>query len=260
MRLYIISVLLVFTLACSVVFAEAGASREAGYRGIWVADGIAVEICREDEAIQCRAVFSDGSEESDIWEYYICLYDETGDALQCFGVTRTRERFDSTLDTIEELDWSMDDMDLAELRFSEGGLLFTDDKLDEPIALTQLNKAERSRRNKALAFAGQWIGESCVLRTKEHRACYQFTVTLSVDSVTSCRWTYTCLYDPDSGRMASVNISPCTVITREADGGTTEAEEDIAAGDAEFILEDESRLIWKDMTDGEEIVFGRIMD
>ena len=260
MRLWLISILLASMLAFAAALAGAEESREADYPGIWVADGIAVEIWREDEAMRCRAVFSDGSEESDIWEYLTCLYDEAGNALQCFGVTRTRERFDSLLDSIEELDWSMDDMGLAELRLSEDGLLFTDDRLDEPVTLTRLSKAERSRRNEALAFAGLWTGESYALRAEEHGACYRFTVTLSVNSVTSLRWAYTCVYDPDSGRMASVNVSPCTVITREADGGTIEVDEDIFAGDAEFILEDGNRLIWRDMTDGEETVFDRMMD
>ena len=252
-----ISVLLVFMLAFAAAFAGAEASRKADYRGIWVADGIAVEIWREDDAMRCRAVFSDGSAESEIREYSTCLYDEAGDALQCFGVTRTRERFDSTLGSIEELDWSMDDMDLAELRLSEDGLRFTDDRLDGPIALTRLNRAERSTRDEALAYAGLWTGESCALRAEDHGACCRFTVTLSADSVTSRRWTFTCVYDPDNGRMASVNVSPCTVITREADGGTTEAEEDIAAGNGEFTLENRNRLIWRDMTSGEEIVFDR---
>ena len=253
MRLCIISILLVFTLASATAFAGA----EAGYPGIWVADGIAVEIWREDGATQCRAVFWDGGEESEIWEYSTCFYDEAEDKLQCFGVTRTRERFDSVLGSIKALDWSMDDMNVAELRFSDDGLRFTDDKLDAPIVLTQLNKAERSRRNEALAYAGLWAGESCGLRAEDHGACYRFTVTLSMDSVTSHRWTYTCLFDPDSGRMASVGVSPMRIINLEADGGTSEVEEDNAADDAEFILENGNRLIWRDVTSDEETVFDR---
>lgn len=253
-----ISFLLAFMLVFPAALAGAEASREADYCGIWVADGISVEIWREDGALRCRAVFSDGGEACDIWAYSTCLYDEAGDALQCFGVTRTRERFDSVLGSIEELDWSMDDMSLAGLRLSEDGLRFADDKLDAPVVLTRLDRAERSRRNEALTFAGLWTGEACALRAEDHGACYRFTVTLSADGVTSRQWSYTCFYDPEGGRMASVGVSPTRIITREADGGTVETEEDTAAGDAEFILEDGNRLIWRDVTNGGETAFDRM--
>lgn len=263
MRLRVFSFLVVFTLACAVAFAGAEAPREAAYEscpGIWVGEGIAVEIWREDEAIKCRAVFSDGGDENDIWEYAVCFYEEAEDALQCFGVTRTSERFDSLLDDIIELDWSTDDMSLAELRQTEVGLLFSGDGLDAPVALARLSDAEVTKRNEALAFVGRWIGESATLRVEDHGTCYLFTVTVPIDDVTSHRWTYTCLCDPDSGRMASVNVSPRTVITREADGGTSEVEEDFVASNAEFILDAENRLVWRDMATGTETAFERSVD
>ena len=262
MKLRVLSVLFVFMLACA-PFAGAEAQRESAYEsclGVWVADGVAVEIWREDAAIQCRAVFSDGGDESDIREYAACFFDEAEDILQCFGVTRTRERFDSLLDAIEDLDWSMDDMSHAELRLSDEGLLFADDALDAPVALARLSEAEDSPRNEALAFAGVWAGESAALRVEDHGACYRFTVTVPVDEDTSHRWTYTCLCDPDDRRMVSVGVSPRTVITREADGTTVEIEEDFVAGDAEFTLDDENRLVWRDLTDGKETAFERRMD
>lgn len=260
MRKRIASLLIVITLTCAVAFANAEATQNAAYErclGIWVSGGITVEIRREGEAIQCRAVLTDGGEESDIWEYAACLYNESEDILQCYGVTRTRERFDSLLDDIDALDWSSDDMSLVELRLSEEGLLFSDDGLDAPVLLTRLNDAEATERNEALAFIGLWTAESAALRVEDHGTCYRFTVTVPIDDVTSHRWSYICLYDPDSGRMASVNVSPRTVITREADGGTVEVEEDFVVSDAEFILEDGNRLVWKETAGGTETAFER---
>lgn len=259
MRKRIASLLIVITLTCAVAFANAEATQDAAYEhclGLWVSGGITVEVWREGEAIQCRAIFSDG-EESDVWEYATCVYDDTEDALRCYGVTRTRERFDPLLDAIDELDWSTDDMSLAELWLSEEGLLFSDDGLDSPVLLTRLADAETTERNEALAFVGHWTAESAALRVEDHGACYCFTVTVPVDDYTTHRWTYTCLYDSDSGIMASANVSPRTVITREADGGTTEIEEDFVFSDAEFIPEDGNRLVWRDLMEGAETAFER---
>ena len=262
MRKRVGSFLVALLLACAITFAGAEGARGAAderYIGVWIANGIAVEIWREDEAIQCRAVLSDGGDESDIWEYAMCFYEESEDALQCYGVTRTRERFDSLLDAIEELDWSTDDLSLAELRQSEDGLLLTDDQLDAPVLLTRLADTEVTERNEALAFVGRWASESSALRVEDHGACYCFTVTVPVDDNTMHRWTYTCLYDSGSRCMASVNVSPRTVIIHEADGDTTEAQEDFVPGKADFILEDGNRLVWKDPTDGMETAFDRVM-
>lgn len=259
----VLSLLLVFALACAIAIAGAEATQEPAYErclGIWVSDSIAVEIWREDEAIQCRAVLTDGGDESDIWEYAVCVCDAAGDTLHCFGVTRTRERFDSLLDDIEELDWSMDDMGLAELRLSEGGLLLANDALDAPVLLTRLIDTEATERNEALAYVGYWASESAALRVEDHGACYLFTVTVPTGGATSHRWSYICLYDPDGRRMASVDVSPRTVITREADSVTSEAQEDFIASDAEFILEDGNRLVCKDLVDGTETVFERSAD
>ena len=262
MRKRIGSLLIAFMLACTIAFAGAEGSQDAAYercRGIWVADGIAVEIWREGEAIQCRAVLTDGGEKSNIWEYHACVYDTAGDALQCYGVTRTHERFDSLLGTIDELDWSMDDMSIAELQLSDNGLLFADDELDAPIALTRLSEAERAVRKEALAFVGIWNADSATLRVEDRGACYRFTVTLPNDDETSYRWTYTCLYDQDAGRMASVNISRRTLITRMANGDTVEVEEDFVPANSEFILEDGNRLVWKDVLEDVNRIFERNM-
>lgn len=263
MRKRVLSLLVVFTLACAIAIAGAEALQEAAYErclGIWVSGGIAVEIWQEDEAIQCRAVHTDGGEECDIREYATCVYDDTEDVLRCYGVTRTRERFDTLLDDIDELDWSMDDMSLAELRLSEGDLLFSDDGLDAPVALTRLGDAEVTERNEALAFVGHWTAESAALRVEDHGACYRFTVTVPIDDITSHRWTYICLFDSDGGRMSSVNVSPHTVVIREAYGGTTEIEEDYVLGEADFSLDTENRLVWKDVASGTETAFERFVD
>lgn len=263
MRKHIVLILVAIMLACSTAFAGAGKFRETAcerFLGIWVAEDLALEIWQADEAWQCRAVITDGNEEIGIWEYHVCVYDEVKDTLRCCGVTRTRERFDSVLDVIDELDWSMDDMSLAELRLLEDGLLFIDDELDAPVVLTRLSEAEGTERNEALAFVGLWNADSATLRAEDRGICYRFTVTVSIDDKTDSQWAYICLYDPDSGRMASVNISPRTVITRMANGDTVEVEEDFSPSNAEFILEEGNRLIWKDMAGNETVGFKRIVN
>ena len=263
MKKHIVWILAAILLVCPISFAWAeDIHRDAyeRYRGIWVANGFAVEVWQENAEWRCRAVLTDGGEESDIWEYHACVYDEAEDAMQCFGVTRTRERFDTLLDAIDALDWSMDDMSVAELRLSEDGLFFTDDELDAPVALTQLSEAEGTERIEALAFVGLWNADSATLRVEDRGACYRFTVTVPADDETSRRWAYTCLYDSEGGRMPSVSVSPRTAITHMTDGDTVEVEEDFVASDAEFILGNGNKLVWKNTTDGTETAFDRVMD
>ena len=49
------------------------------YLGIWAAEGVTVEIRREDDAeagLECRIVFmEDGSDDSNVWIYNNCWYD-----------------------------------------------------------------------------------------------------------------------------------------------------------------------------------------
>ena len=78
-------IMVVIMLICSTAIAEIddiGETAFKHYRGVWVSDGIAVEIWRESEAIQCRAVVTDGGKESDIWEYHACVYNEAKNTLQ----------------------------------------------------------------------------------------------------------------------------------------------------------------------------------
>ena len=258
----VISLLLAFILARMAACAGAEAPWTAAfdrYLGIWVADGLAVEIRREGEELCCRAVFTDGGEESEILEYLYCFYDADEDALQCLGVTRTRERFDPLTDTLDELDWSMNDLSFAELRLSGDDLIFTDEALDAPVVLTGLNEEEDSARKNALTYTGVWSDGSASLRVEDHGSCQRFTVTVPVDGATSHRWTYTCLYDAANGRMASVNSSARTVITREPNGDIVEEDEDHFAGSAEFILEAGDRLAWRDVSGEVNGIFERIM-
>ena len=66
---------------------------------------------------------------------------------------------------------------------------------------------------------------------------------MSADDETSPRWAYTCLYDPDAGRMAAVKVSRRTAITRMADGDTVEIEADFVPSNADFILEGNCSVI-----------------
>lgn len=260
MRKHVAWLLVLFALSFAAACAEE--ARPDAFDGcpeIWVADGVAVEILREGEEINCRAVFTDSGEESTVWEYGPCFYDEAG-VLQCPSVTRTRERFNAATGTLDELDWSMNDMCFAELRLTGDGMVLSDDVLDAPLALTKLGETEGAARKDALAYTGLWSDGSASLRVDDHGSCYRFTVTVPVDGDTGHRWSYTCLYDEPDGRMASVSNSPRTVITYEADGGTVEIEEDFVTDATAFILEDSNRLVWKDVSGEVHGVFTRITD
>ena len=231
-----------------------GARAEAleDYCGTWAADGAAVEIWTEDGEGQCRAVFVDDSGEAEIWQYGSCCRDESAPGLQCLSVTRTRERLDPLFDSLEELSWSMNDFATASLELSNGSLLFTDETMDAPIALTRLDDAPASERTRALAYLGKWSGEAGELWVEDHGVCCQFTVTVPVDEVTRHRWTYTCVYDAESGAMETRSISPLGIITLEADG-TSEVEEYNDAELATFTLRD-GGMIWSALDVGEAVL------
>lgn len=224
--------------------------------GIWVAEGVTVEIWIEDGEAQCRAVFLKDGGEAIIWAYSPCWYSQEDHALECPGVTRTRERLDGLWNTLEELDWSINDMCFSGFELSGDGLVFTDELLDGPIILARLSEADA--RSEALAYLGLWTDGTSEVRAEDHGVCYLFTVTTPVDAVTDHRWTYTCLYDPDTGRMMSVSVSPRRIITHEADGGTVEIEEDDDAGEAAFTLEEGGQLIVSGLT-GNRVTFERFV-
>ena len=125
--------------------------------------------------------------------------------------------------------------------------------------LKKLSDADAGDRTKGLAFVGRWTAESAELRVEDHGSCYMFTVTVPVDADTTHRWTYTCLYDPNSYDMNSVRISPLRIITREEDG-TSEIDDYNTAGAASFAFVDADRLAWHQTDDGSVIVFERLDD
>lgn len=229
-------------IAALVLAMTLGSALAEDYRGIWVGDGVAVEIWREDSALQCRAVFTEG-DVAESWDYGACY--EHNDGLECFGITRTRERLDDIWNVLEELSWSMNDICFAGFEPSEDGLIFTNEEMDAPLTLTRLDDTAKDPRSRALAFVGRWVGEDVSVRVEDHGVACLFTVTVPVEADVDWRWTYTCRYDPDSGRMDSVNVSPRKVITREANGDITEIEEDIYAEPASFTLEN-GRLLYDD--------------
>lgn len=245
---------LVLALALLAVCFAFGARAEAleDYCGTWVADGAAVEIWTEDGEGQCRAVFVNDDGEAEIWQYGGCWQDENGPGLQCMSVTRTRERLYLLFDSLEELSWSLNDLATASLELSGDRLLFTDETMDAPIALTRLSDAPASERTRALAYLGLWSGEAGELWVEDHGVCCQFTVTVPVDEVTRHRWTYTCVYDADSGAMETRSISPLRIITLEEDG-TSEVEENNDAELATFALRD-GGMIWSAPDIGEAVL------
>lgn len=242
--------------------ASARSETMEGYFGVWVADGVAVEIWREEGDPQCRVVFMGDDGESDVWAYGSGWYDEAEGALQFGGVTRTHESFDTLWNTLVERDWSMNDLSFARFDLLESGLLFSDDGMDETIALTRLGEAGEGERTDALAFVGRWQNEASTLRVEDHGVAYLFTVTVPMDADRTCKCTYTCRYDAAERRMVSVDVSYRSVITRTSEGGTIEEEVGRDYSEAVFVLEDGNRLVWIDVTDGdgEDMAFERIAD
>ena len=234
---------LVLSLCCLAFSARAQAGETEDYLGVWVADGVAAEIWREDDSTHARVVFQDDGGDTTVWEYGACWYDPSEGALECADVSRTRERFDPTLNALVELDWSLSDLCFSGFERTDGGLYFTDEALDVPIDLVRLEEAETGPRADALAFVGRWSGDAAELRVADHGSCCLFTVTVPVDTATRHRWTYTCLFDPDSGRMTSVSASALKVITLEADGTIVEIEEDNDVCSATFALEAGQTLV-----------------
>ena len=252
-------VALALLLGCLALCAFAHAESAEDYRGIWVADSVAVEIWLEDGELYSRAVFTEEDDNAVIWDYHSCWYDETNACLECAGVTRTIEHYDWLTENVEELDWSLSDLSFADFKLSEGCLIFTDEALDTPIALKKLSDADAGDRTKGLSFVGRWTAGATELRVEDHGSCYMFTVTVPVDADTSHRWTYTCLYDPDSQGMNSVRISPLRIITREEDG-SSEIDDYNTAGPASFAFVDADRLAWYQTKDGSETTFERLDD
>ena len=256
MNLFVALALLLGWLALC-AFAHAETAED--YRGVWVADGIAVEIWLEGGELRSRAVFTEEDDNATIWDYHSCWYNETDACLECAGITRTIEHYDWLTDNVEELDWSLNDISFASFKLSEGGLVFIDEALDAPVALKKLSDVDAGDRTKGLAFVGRWTAESTELCVEDHGSCYMFTVTVPVDADTTHRWTYTCLYDPNSYDMNSIRISPLRIITREEDG-TSEIDDYNTAGAALFTFIDTDRLAWRQIENGLETVFERLDD
>ena len=233
---------LILLLACLAPGICARAEGASDYCGTWVGDGVAAYIWIEGDETQCRVVFPDG-DEAKVWAYSACWYDAESDTLQAWNVTRTLERLDTLLDTLEELDWSLNDMSDSAFRLSGNELILTDEQLDAPVSLRRLGAEDTGVRAEALAYLGRWTGEVGEAWVEDHGVCWTITVTVPVDAVTSHRWTYTCRYDGEARRMEAVSISPMRVITVEEDG-CSEIEENNYESLASFTLEDGSRLIW----------------
>ena len=252
-------VALALLMGCLSLCAFAHAETAEDYRGIWVADRVAVEIWLEEGELHSRSVFTEEDETSTIWDYHSCWYNEKDACLECAGVTRTTEHYDWLTESVEEMDWSLGDLIFANFKLLENGLVFTDEALDAPVVLKKLCDADAGDRTRGLAFVGRWAAESTELRVEDHGSCYMFSVTMPVDADITHRWTYTCLYDSDSYDMNSVSISPLRVITHEEDG-TSEIDDYNTAGAALFTFIDADRLAWRQIENGLETVFERLDD
>ena len=252
-------VALALLIGCLALCTFAHAETAEDYRGIWVADGVAVEIWFEDGELHSWVVFTESDENSTIWDYHSCWYNETDACLECAGATRTTEHYDWLTEGVEELDWSLGDLCFASFKLSESGLVFTDEELDAPVVLKKLSDVDAGDRTKGLAFVGRWTAEYTELRVEDRGSCYMFTVTVPIDADITHQWTYTCVYDPNSYDMNSVRISPLRIITREEDG-TSEIDDYNTAGAALFTFIDTDRLAWRQIENGLETVFERLDD
>ena len=123
-------VALALLMGCLALCTFAHAETAEDYRGIWVADDVAVEIWLEDGELHSWVVFTESDENSTIWDYHSCWYNETDACLECAGATRTTEHYDWLTESVEELDWSLGDLCVASFKLSEGGLVFADEEFE----------------------------------------------------------------------------------------------------------------------------------
>lgn len=236
------------------------------YLGIWVADGVTVEIRREDDAeagLECRVVFMEGGgDDSDVWTYSGCWHDEEADCLQCMNVVREHQHYDHIWQVLEASDWSLNDLDFSRIDRTEAGLRFSADALDAPVDLVRLEEAGEWIRSEELAYLGRWRGEDVTLRVEDLGPAFLFTARVPLDNGATGKWSYTCRYDSTEGRMVSVSVSPRNVITPTAEGGTIEEEVGWDNSKALFTLTDDGRMLWSDVTDGdgEDMTLERVGD
>ncbi len=262
MKRILCPLLMVAVLLCG---AFLGAGAEAGgveaFLGFWTADGVRAEIWREDDELRCRVVFIRGDEDSDVWAFDNCWYDAESNVFRCGSVTRTHHHYDTLWETLQETDWSLNDMPFSDFQVSGAGIRFTDDNLEVPIEFKRLDGADGGTWGKTLAYVGRWTCEGTTLRVEDYGVAWLFTVAVPLDGGRTGKWAYTCRYDADGERMVSVDVSNRTLITPTADGGAIEEEVGRDDSKAAFTLEGE-RLTWSDVTDGdgEDMAFSRVDD
>lgn len=260
---------LMLTLALLAALALMPPARAEGmddYLGIWVAEGVTVEIRPEDEeedCLECRVVFmEDGSDDSDVWTYNGSWYDEKEDCLQCMNVVREHQHYNDLWKELEASDWSLNDLDFSRIDRSETGLRLTLNELDAPVDVVRLEEAGAWARGPALAFLGLWRSEYATLRVEDMGPVFKFTVWVPLDNGATGKWSYNCRYDSKERRMASVSVSPRRVITPTAEGGTIEEEVGWDNSEALFTITDGGQMLWSDVTDGdgEDMLLERVGD
>lgn len=262
-----LSLILPFALLLGVLVSlpTAWAEGEDEFQGIWVTDGVTVEIRPEDEGegLECRVVFmEDGSDDSDVWTYSGCWHDEAADCLQCMNVVREHQHYDDIWQVLEASDWSLNDMDYSRIDRTEGGLRFSAEALDAPVDLVRLEEAGECARGAALAFVGLWRGEDTTLRVEDLGPAFLFTIRVPLGNGATGKWSYTCRYDAKEGRMVSVDVSMRSMITPTAEGGIIERDVGRSYSEAVFTLTDGGQMLWSEVTDGdgEDMTLERIGD
>ena len=138
-RLFVRIACVAALLALSVASACAEPTGIERFLGAWGGDGVSVQISQDGEELRCLALLQDGDDERDAWQYCACWYDEAANAVVCGGVVKTHQRFSGWFQEWEEADWSTSDLYYARFEWAEdgSGLVWTDDGLDAPVALTR---------------------------------------------------------------------------------------------------------------------------
>jgi hypothetical protein len=178
------------------------------------------------------------------------------------NVVREHQHYDAIWQVLEASDWSLNDMDFSRLDRTEGGLRFTADALDAPVDLVRPEEDETWSRGAELAYLGLWRSDYATLRVEDLGPAYLFTARVSLGNGATGKWSYTCRYNSTEGRMVSVSVSPRSVITPTAEGGTIEEEVGWDDSEALFTITDGGQMLWSDVTDGdgEDMLLERVGD
>ena len=218
------------------------------YSDVWVADGVAVEIWYDDDAFHCRAVLGNGGDESRVYEYGACEYDDAADCLTCADGTRTHEIWDNAA---EELKTEIEATGLT------AGFTFVDDEaylvwnragegLDD-IRLKRLSDAEEDDWLASRQFIGRWMSGRCTIGiVGRDDGSFQVNITWGNSASEQVEWRYDCAYDGERKALYSYEPGTKATVTYGEDGEIVSSVEEYGDGEATFAIDGDGMLIWND--------------